>query len=262
VPAPGPEYFKTTRQLGRFEQVEKYRARVASSNSLNLWTAFSFFKRPFAVLLCIKPRKKILARRPPAKRRPFSCTKEGDNLAGVEENMGMAEDNLPEPWLRATLSDVPAVPRAVLHALELAKEDLRRWCGELTDDQLNARLGGIAPVAFHLRHIARSIDRLLTYAEGGQLSSGQIAALKAELDPGATRGELFAEIESALARSAARIRAIDPSRLDEPRKVGKKELPTTVGGLLVHVADHTQRHVGQAVTTAKIVMARLAAPRT
>jgi hypothetical protein len=32
-------------------------------------------------------------------------------------------------------------------------------------------------------------------------------------------------------------------------------LPTSVGGLLVHVADHTQRHVGQAITTAKIVRA-------
>jgi uncharacterized damage-inducible protein DinB len=164
-------------------------------------------------------------------------------------------EQLPEPWLRGTLNDVPAVPRAVLHALELAEEDLQRWCGGLADDELNARPGGIAPVAFHLRHIARSIDRLLSYAEGSQLSAEQVAALKAELDPGATRGELFAEVDSALARGAARIRAIDPNRLTEPRKVGKKGLPTTVGGLLVHVADHTQRHVGQAVTTAKIVKA-------
>ncbi len=164
-------------------------------------------------------------------------------------------EQLPEPWLRGTLGDVPAVPRAVLHALELAKEDLQRWCGGLSDDELNARPGGIAPVAFHLRHIARSIDRLLTYAEGGQLNGEQVAALKTELDAGATRGELFAEIESALARSAARIRAIDASRLDETRKVGTKELPTTLGGLLVHIADHTQRHAGQAITTAKIVTA-------
>jgi len=35
-------------------------------------------------------------------------------------------------------------------------------------------------------------------------------------------------------------------------------LPTTVGGLLVHVADHTQRHVGQAVTTAKVITAQRA----
>ncbi|HEX4076414.1 MAG TPA: DinB family protein [Candidatus Acidoferrales bacterium] len=168
----------------------------------------------------------------------------------------MAEDHgLPEPWLRGTLSEVTAVPRAVLHALELAKEDLERWCGGLSDAEVNARPGGVAPVAFHLRHVARSIDRLLTYAEGGQLSSEQLAALKSEMDAGATRAELFAEIEAALIGSAARIRAIDPKRMDEPRKVGKKELPTTLGGLLVHVADHTQRHVGQAITTAKIVKA-------
>jgi len=167
----------------------------------------------------------------------------------------MGENSLPEPWLRGTLSDVPAVPRGVLHALELAKEDLQSWCGGLTEDELNARPGGIAPVAFHLRHIARSIDRLLTYAEGEQLTGEQTAALKAELDPGATRAELFAELESALARGTARIRAIDPERLEEPRRVGRRELPTTVGGLLVHVADHTQRHVGQAIATAKIVKA-------
>jgi uncharacterized damage-inducible protein DinB len=164
-------------------------------------------------------------------------------------------EQLPEPWLRGTLSDVPAVPRAVLHALELAREDLQRWCGGLNDDEINARPNGIASVAFHLRHVARSIDRLLAYAEGSQLSGEQIEALETELDPGATRGELFAEIESAFERSAARIRAIDANQLNEPRKVGKKGLPTTVGGLLVHVADHTQRHVGQAITTAKIVKA-------
>ena len=158
-----------------------------------------------------------------------------------------------EPWLRGTLSELPAVQRAVLHALESAKEDLRLWCGGLTDDQLNARPGGIAPVAFHLRHVARSIDRLLTYAEGCQLDGEQVAALKTELEPGATRGELFAELESELERATARIRAMDAKKLEEARKVGKKELPTTVGGLLVHVADHTQRHVGQAITTVKIV---------
>jgi uncharacterized damage-inducible protein DinB len=44
--------------------------------------------------------------------------------------------------------------------------------------------------------------------------------------------------------------------MEEARQVGKKQLPTTVGGLLVHVADHTQRHVGQAITTSKIVAAQ------
>lgn len=168
----------------------------------------------------------------------------------------MSEGQLPEPWLRGTLGEVPAVPRAVLHALELAKEDIQRWCAHLSDDQLDARPGGIAPVAFHVRHIGRSLDRLLTYAEGNQLTAEQLTALKTELDPGSSGRELFAEFTAALERSTARIRALDPAHLEEARKIGKRQLPSTMGGLLVHVADHTQRHVGQAVTTAKIVAAQ------
>ncbi len=168
----------------------------------------------------------------------------------------MANTNLPEPWLRGTLTDIPPIQRAVLHALELAQEDLERWCGSLNDEELNTSPDGIAPVAFHLRHIARSLDRLLTYAEGKQLAAEQIASLKSELDPGTRKSEVLSELRSALDASAARVRSFRTGQIDEPRKVGKKELPTTIGGLLVHVADHTQRHVGQAVTTAKIVMVR------
>jgi uncharacterized damage-inducible protein DinB len=162
----------------------------------------------------------------------------------------------PEPWLRGTLMDVPAVQRAVLHALELAREYLVRWCDGLSDEELNSRPGGIAPVAFHLRHITRSTDRLLTYAEGGQLTAEQIAAMKSELAPGATRNELLAELVVGFSKNARRIRAFSIQQLEERRAVGKKQLPTTVAGLLVHVADHTQRHVGQAITTAKIVVAQ------
>ena len=160
---------------------------------------------------------------------------------------------MPEPWLRGTLRDVPAVQRGVLHALQLAQEDLAKWCRPLTEEQLQARPGGLPPVAFHLRHIARSMDRLLTYAEGGQLGEAQIAALKSELHAEVRGDELFAEIESAFERSAERVRALASADLGAERMVGKKQLPTTLGGLLVHVADHTQRHVGQAITTAKVV---------
>jgi uncharacterized damage-inducible protein DinB len=161
-----------------------------------------------------------------------------------------------EPWLRGTLTDIPAVPRAVLHALELAGEDLQKWCGPLSDQELNARPSDLPPVAFHLRHIARSLDRLLTYAEGQALTSEQLAALRDEREPGATREFVFDEVASALASSSHRVRALAPTDMEQARSVGKKALPTTVGGLLVHVADHTQRHVGQAVTTAKIIVAQ------
>lgn len=160
-----------------------------------------------------------------------------------------------EPWLRGTLSDIPTVPRAVLHSLELAREDIVLWCGELSDEELNARPANIAPVAFHIRHVVRSIDRLLTYAEGFRLSPAQMSAMKTELDPDAAHDSLFREFDEGIERAARRVRLIRSGSLEEPRTVGRKELPTTVGGLLIHVAEHTQRHVGQAITTAKLVIA-------
>jgi len=159
-----------------------------------------------------------------------------------------------EPWLRGTHSEVPAVVRAVLHALELAGEDLDRWCSGLTDSEVNRSIGGNAPVSFHLRHIAGSLDRLLTYAEGRQLNDEQLQTMKSENAPGATLSACLASLHAALQRSMDRVRAFSSADLEAPRSVGRKALPTTAGGLLVHVADHTQRHVGQAITTAKFVM--------
>jgi uncharacterized damage-inducible protein DinB len=85
------------------------------------------------------------------------------------------------------------------------------------------------------------------------LSDAQIATLKQEGNPGATLAELLADIDAQLSDAERRIRTIDPDMLGEPRYIGKKRLPSTVLGLLVHVAEHTQRHLGQAITTAKLV---------
>jgi hypothetical protein len=159
-----------------------------------------------------------------------------------------------EPWLRGTRTDVDAVRRGVIHALELAAEDIATWCKGLTDTELEARPLELAPVGFHLRHIARSLDRLLTYAEGQQLSERQLKFLKTEME-GNGREALFMEFAEGIEVAVTRILAFSPRSYDEPRMVGRKMLPTTVGGLLVHCADHTQRHVGQAVTTAKVVTA-------
>jgi hypothetical protein len=165
-----------------------------------------------------------------------------------------------EPWLRGTLTEIDAVRRQVLHALELTAEDVERWCAELTDADMNARPFGVAPVAYHLRHIARSLDRLLTYAAGGQLSSRQRERLAEELAPGALAQEVLVEVRAVLGQAMERIATISPESYEEPRAVGRALLPSTVGGLLVHCAEHTQRHAGQAITTAKIVVGmRLAA---
>ena len=159
-----------------------------------------------------------------------------------------------EPWLRGTHGELDAVRRQVVHALELAGEDVQRWCGGLSDVEMHARPFGIASVAYQLRHMVRSLDRLLTYAEGQALSEAQLAALGEEMMEAGTGAELFADLRAGLEAARARVMAIDPRSYEEARSVGRKRLPTTVGGLLVHCAEHTQRHVGQAVTTAKVVM--------
>jgi hypothetical protein len=159
-----------------------------------------------------------------------------------------------EPWLRGTLTEVDALRRQVLHALELAQEDVDRWCAGLSDAEMNARPFGVASVAFHLRHIAGSLDRLLTYAEGGTLSGAQMDALHSEVDEVVSAEVVLAELRAGLADARHRVMMISSGSYEESRGVGRAGLPSTVGGLLVHCAEHTQRHVGQAITTAKIVM--------
>lgn len=164
----------------------------------------------------------------------------------------------PEPWLRATHSDIPPVPRAAIHALELADEDLTLWCATLTDKELNASPFGLPSLAFQLRHIARSVDRLLSYAEGNALNASQLEGLQGESSANCSWRELSEELARTWKQSFTRIQQLSetPSLLHDPRAVGRKNLPTTVAGLLVHVADHTQRHVGQAITTAKMLLAQ------
>jgi uncharacterized damage-inducible protein DinB len=161
----------------------------------------------------------------------------------------------PEPLLRGTHSELPSVIRAVIHAFELADEDVHHWTADLSEAELHASPLGLTSIAFHLRHIARSLDRILTYCEGDQLSPEQVTALKTESDSGASRDELLSEFNAGLSSAAQRVRAFAGGDLEQARGVSKKQLPTCVGGLLVHLADHTQRHTGQIVTTAKVLNA-------
>ncbi len=160
--------------------------------------------------------------------------------------------SLPEPWLRGPIEGVPAHLMPVFHSFAMVREDLAHYTEGLTADDVWRRTGSLPSLGFHLRHIAHSVDRLVTYLCGSQLTDAQIATLKREAQPGATLAELLADIEEKLSDAERRIRTIEPGMLNEPRYIGKKRLPTTALGLLVHVAEHTQRHLGQAITTAKL----------
>jgi hypothetical protein len=114
----------------------------------------------------------------------FHCSHDRLNKTKRTESFSMSSPapTVPyvEPWLRGTDADVPAVARAILHALDLALDDITKWTEGLTDSEVNLHPLGLPSLAFHLRHIARSVDRILTYAEGNQLTSEQLSALKAE----------------------------------------------------------------------------------
>jgi uncharacterized damage-inducible protein DinB len=162
---------------------------------------------------------------------------------------------LPEPWLRGTLTDLPVLQRALLHSLQMAEEDTARWCGGLDDRELHLRPFHLPSVAFQMRHIARSLDRFCCYAESTPLSAEQLAALAGEMDVNGDRDSILGELEKSLEETRQRLDAIVRRPADSPVRIGRKGLPTTLTGLLVHAAEHTQRHVGQAITTAKIIVA-------
>ena len=160
-----------------------------------------------------------------------------------------------EPWMRGPIQGVNPLIAPVLYAFDQAREDLAKWTAGLTQEQLWATPHGFGSVGFHLRHLAGSTDRLLSYAQGRQLSAEQLAFLKAEHEPGATLEELLAAMDASFRRVEQVVRALDPATYTEFRGIGRKQLPTTVIGVLVHIAEHTQRHIGQAIGAAKLAKA-------
>jgi uncharacterized damage-inducible protein DinB len=83
-----------------------------------------------------------------------------------------------------------------------------------------------------------------------------LAYLKKEAEPGdppADAATLVAEVDAAVARALELLRETDEATLLEPRAVGRKQLPTTVLGLLAHAGEHSARHAGQAITLRKVL---------
>lgn len=160
----------------------------------------------------------------------------------------------PEFWLRGVrVEGISPALQPVAHALLQAMEDVERAASELSAEELWTRPGGAASAGFHLRHLAGSLDRLTTYARGEALTDAQLAALRAEQEPGASAEAVLAEVRATVERALDQLRRTPDAVLDEPREVGRGRLPSSVRGLLYHAGEHTSRHAGQVITTANVV---------
>lgn len=176
--------------------------------------------------------------------------------AGSRIRLTMTAPNPPEVWLRGPVPGIPPLLQPVAHALLQCLEEVHRVVSPLSSDQLWARPGSAASVGFHVRHAAGSLDRLFTYARGEGLSAEQHAFLATEGEPGSPPAEaaaLAGAFDLQVGRALEQLRGTQETALLEARRVGRLQLPSTVLGLLFHAAEHTQRHVGQIVTTARIV---------
>ena len=160
------------------------------------------------------------------------------------------------PWLRGPVDGIIPLLQPVAHALIDADEDVKKALAALSPEQLRRKPGNAAPLAFHVKHAMGSLDRLFTYARGDSLSDAQLASLAPEkpMDvSGFTPKQLSLEFSAAIQRAMAQLRTTKESDLLVKREVGRAKLPSNTLGLLFHAAEHTARHVGQMVTTARLV---------
>jgi uncharacterized damage-inducible protein DinB len=175
-----------------------------------------------------------------------------------------------EAWLSGPIAGIDPLLLPAAHALVQARTDILAAASTLGAVQLWSKPGGAASVAFHLFHVHGSIGRLLTYARGAQLDDAQRQQLAAERRVAdfawhtdrmqatpISHAELLRGVSASIGDALTVMENTDPATLHTPRLVGRAGLPSTVFGLLFHVAEHTQRHTGQIITTAKIVRGQI-----
>jgi uncharacterized damage-inducible protein DinB len=163
------------------------------------------------------------------------------------------------PWLRGPVDGIIPLLQPVAHALIDADEDVTKALAGVSAEQLRRSPGNTAPMAFHVKHAMGSLDRLFTYARGESLSESQLTTLASEkpMDVSAlTPEQLSRDFSDAIARAMRQLRATREDELLVPREVGRAKLPSNTIGLLFHAAEHTARHVGQVMTTAKLSLPR------
>lgn len=169
----------------------------------------------------------------------------------------IASDNR-EVWQRGPVEGIPSLLQPVAHALLQVVEEAERHTENFPADLLWERPADVASVGFHLLHIRGVVDRLFTYARGESLTAQQLAELSSEKQSPAEvvqPGDLVNDLRQRVEKAIVQLRNTPESTLSDARAIGRKQIPTTVAGLLFHAAEHSQRHIGQLLVTARIVRA-------
>lgn len=158
-------------------------------------------------------------------------------------------------WLTGPVHGIPSLLVPVAHSLLQARKDAARAVAGVSQEVMWMRPHGAAPAGFHLFHAAHALDRLMTYARGEQLHDAQQHALLLERSPDldVDREFLLEVFDLTIDRSLLQLRCTPENSLLKERAVGSARLPSNVLGLLYHASEHTARHVGQLITTLKIV---------
>lgn len=162
----------------------------------------------------------------------------------------------PEVWLRGPIPAYPMELQPVAHAILQAQEEIHQLMANFPKEKLWEKLAGMACPAFHIRHIGGVLDRMCTYAKAEPLTEEQFAYLKLEAVPNedVTTQNLLATLDIQISSFLTFLENVDPKTLTETRGVGRAQLPSTVGGLLFHAAEHMQRHFGQLLVTVKVIV--------
>ncbi len=162
--------------------------------------------------------------------------------------------NLPEAWMRGPVSGIPPLLQPVAHTLTQVREEVNALMTGFPENLLWERPAGVASVGFHLQHLSGVLDRLFTYAKGNTLSDVQLANLEKEGKPGENSlHDLLRQFNLQISCALAYLEKTDENTLTDYRGVGRKQLPSTVAGLLFHAAEHSMRHTGQMLVTVKIL---------
>ena len=170
--------------------------------------------------------------------------------------MNATNQPLLEVWQRGPVADIPSLLQPVVHALLQAREELALLMQDFPDNLLWEKPAGVASPGFHLQHLSGVLDRVFTYARAKALTAAQLEQLRAEdispqIDLSVTK--LMRRFSQQVDMALAQLKNTNENTLTDFRGVGRKLLPSTVIGLLVHGAEHTMRHVGQLMVTVKIV---------